>query len=57
MTVKEICERYKLSQTALSKRFNIPLRTVQNWVGGQRSAPEYVIKMMIEILEKEKAEG
>lgn len=52
MTVKEICERYKLSQTALSKRFHIPLRTVQAWCLGERTAPDYVVGMMVEILEK-----
>lgn len=52
MTVKEICERYKLSQTALSKRFGIPLRTVQAWCLGERTAPDYVVRMMVEILEK-----
>ena len=51
MTIKEICEKYNLSQTGLSKRFGIPLRTVQNWAGGQREAPDYVVNMMIEILE------
>lgn len=51
MTIKEICEQYGLSQTALAKRFGIPLRTVQNWAGGQRSAPDYVIRMMVELLE------
>ena len=53
MTIKQICEKYNLSQTALAKRFGIPLRTVQNWVGGQRNAPDYVIKMMVEILDKQ----
>lgn len=54
MTIKELCEKYGYTQTALAKRFGIPLRTVQNWAGGQRSAPDYVVTMMIEILENEK---
>ena len=54
MTIKEICEQYGLSQTALAKRFDIPLRTVQNWAGGQRSAPDYVVKMMVELLEHDR---
>lgn len=53
-TIKEICEKYNLSQTALAKRFGIPLRTVQNWHGGQRNPPDYVIGMMVEILDAEK---
>lgn len=54
LTIKDICEKYSLSQTALAKRFDIPLRTVQNWAGGQRSAPNYVIKMILELLEADK---
>ena len=52
MTIKEICEKYNLTQTALAKRFEIPLRTVQDWYGGRRNPPDYVVKMMIELLEK-----
>ena len=51
MTIKEICTRYGLGQTALAKRFNIPLRTVQEWHGERRTPPEYVVSMMVELLE------
>lgn len=50
MTVKEICERYNLTQTALAKRFGIPLRTVQEWHAGRRTPPDYVVRMMEELL-------
>ena len=52
MTIKEICEKHGLSQTALAKRFGIPLRTVQDWHAGRRVPPDYVVSMMVEILEK-----
>ena len=52
MTIKEICEKYQLSQTALAKRFGIPLRTVQDWYGERRTPPEYVVRMMVELLER-----
>ena len=51
MTIKEICEKYNLSQTALAKRFDIPLRTVQDWYSERRTPPSYVVNMMVEILE------
>lgn len=51
MTIKEICKKYGYSQTALAKRFGIPLRTVQGWHGEQRNPPEYVVNMMVELLE------
>ena len=54
MTIKEICEEYHFNQTELSKRFEIPLRTVQDWHAGRRTPPDYVISMMIEILEFKK---
>lgn len=31
-----------LSQTAFGRKLNIPLRTVQSWVGGVRQPPEYI---------------
>lgn len=54
MTIKDICEKYNLGQTALTKRFGIPLRTVQAWYLGERTPPEYVVNMMVEILESSK---
>lgn len=52
--IAQICERYGLSQTALAKRFEIPLRTVQDWHAGRRVPPSYVVKMIIELLERER---
>ena len=53
MTIKEICEKYGLSQTALAKRFGIPLRTVQDWHSGRRKPLDYVVKMMLELLHQD----
>lgn len=53
MTIKEVCDRYGLTQTALAKRFGIPLRTVQGWHIGERKPPAYLPAMMIEILDNE----
>jgi DNA-binding transcriptional regulator YiaG len=52
-TVKEILEASGLTRQQLSERFNIPLRTVQNWCvpgGEHRECPVYVRQMMQEIL-------
>lgn len=54
MAIKEICEKYGLSQTALAKKFGIPLRTVQDWHGGRRKAPDYVVNMIDRLLSLEK---
>lgn len=50
MTIREICEKSGLTQTALAKRFGIPLRTVQDWCAGRRNPPEYVTNMICELL-------
>lgn len=49
-----MCERYGLSQTGLAKKFDIPVRTVQDWHAGRRKAPDYVISMMTRLLDLEK---
>ena len=53
MTIKDICIKYGITQTFISKRFGIPLRTVQDWHGERRTPPEYVVRMMVEILERD----
>lgn len=52
--IAELCKRYSLSQTELAKRFEIPLRTVQDWHGGRRKAPDYVVNMIDRLLSLEK---
>lgn len=52
-SIREICEEYNLSQTELSKRFGIPLRTVQNWHSEVRNPPPYVVAMIEKILDIE----
>ena len=53
-TIKEICEKYGLKQIELSRRFNIPRRTVQDWYSEKRTPPDYVVGMIDELLKKEK---
>ena len=52
-TIKSLCATYGMSQTALSRRFNIPLRTVQGWYIGERTPPAYVVSMIAELLDLE----
>lgn len=51
--IAQICKDYNLTQTALAKRFGIPLRTVQDWYAGRRVPPGYVVNMIIEILDRQ----
>ena len=50
-TIKDLCVRYGLSQSALARRFNIPLRTIQDWYSERRTPPAYVVEMMAQLLE------
>lgn len=51
-TIRDIREQYHLTLRQISERFNIPLRTVENWSSGKNTPPDYVIGMMVEILSK-----
>lgn len=50
MTVRDLLAKHGLTQTDLSKRFGLPLRTVQNWAEGTRTPPDYLVRMMDELL-------
>ena len=50
MSVQELCSRSGIGQSELSRKFCIPLRTVQNWFGGQNRCPQYVVLMMSRLL-------
>ena len=50
----EFLKAVGLTQSELSRRFEIPLRTVQGWALGERACPPYIIKMMSEILTSDK---
>lgn len=54
VTIKDICCEFELGQTALARRFGIPIRTVQQWYTGERKPPSYVIAMIKQLLEIER---
>lgn len=47
---RELLAEAGVSQSECSRRFGIPLRTVQNWANGERECPAYTLNMMREIL-------
>ena len=49
-TPKEFIAAAGLNQTKFAARFNIPLRTVQDWCGNRRKMPDYLKFMAAEIL-------
>lgn len=53
MTVKEIRGMMKLSQSKFANYFKIPVTTLQHWEQGVASPPEYVVSMIMRIVELE----
>lgn len=51
MTIKEAREAAGLSRAAMSRLFEIPIRTLEDWDAGKSSPPPYVAKLIIEKLE------
>ena len=56
--IRSLAAEAGLSLMALARRFKIPYRTVQDWAAGKRTPPDYVLRMIREILgvEAHKAE-
>lgn len=46
MELKEMRKLLGLSQSAFGKRYNIPVRTIQDWESGHRKAPIYVLELL-----------
>jgi len=46
---RDLLQAMGLTQSACSRRFEIPLRTVQHWAGGDRECPVYLRLMMAEL--------
>lgn len=46
MTFKEIRIMSGENQTSFSKKYDIPLRTVQSWEIGERKPPNYVLNLL-----------
>lgn len=45
-----LIQRSGLTQKAFAERFEIPLRTVEDWVAGRRCPPPYVLNMLQRLL-------
>lgn len=43
---KAIRKASGLTQAAFAERYGIPKRTIENWEGGQRDAPTYVLDLL-----------
>ncbi len=50
MKIKELRNKTGLSQSKFADMFSIPLNTLQQWEQELRTPPEYVLKMIEELL-------
>ena len=46
MTANEIRELSGLKRIQFCEKYNIPLRTMENWEGGVTNAPQYVLDLL-----------
>lgn len=53
MTIRELRDRTGLSQSGFSRKFGIPVATVQHWEQGVSSPPSYVSGLIEKILDYE----
>jgi len=54
MDIKEIREYLGVSRAEFARRYNIPLRTVENWEGGKSKAPEYLLQLLERAVKEDK---
>lgn len=52
MNIKDARIRHGLTQKQLSEITGVPVRTIENWEGGQRKCPDYVERMVLDTLER-----
>ena len=42
-----------ISRAEFSRRYGIPIRTLENWDAGERLPPDYVIKLLERVVEED----
>lgn len=57
MTIHEIIDMLHTDPKGISIKFGIPLRTVYSWCKGDRTPPEYILTMMLNIILLERRAG
>lgn len=50
MTIREAREQIGMSRAEMSRVFEIPIRTLEDWDAGKSSPPSYVQKLIVEKL-------
>ena len=50
MTIKEARTKVNFTQKQVQALIGIPIRTLQNWESGVRNCPDYVTKMVVNMI-------
>lgn len=50
---KAIRKASGLTQAAFAEKYGIPKRTIENWEGGQRDAPTYVLDLLERVVSED----
>ena len=53
MEFRELIKYLGVTQAELNRRWGIPLRTMSHWVAGDRPCPEYIKRMLKDLLKPE----
>lgn len=54
MDIKKLRIMTRMTQRQFAEYFNIPKRTIENWEGGHRKPPAYVVELIKYKIEKER---
>lgn len=46
MTITEMRKHLNVSRAEFSRRYNIPIRTLEDWESEKRTPPEYVMSLL-----------
>ena len=52
-TIRELRSITGLSQARFAETYGIPKRTIENWEGGQRQAPDYLIRLLARAIKED----
>ncbi len=53
MDIRNLREITGLSRIAFARRYDIPIRTIEDWESGKRTPPSYVIRLLGEAVERD----
>ena len=54
MTIEEARKQQGMSRREVSEWLEIPYRTLTNWENGERSCPDYIEKLIVEKILRDK---